>query len=289
LNSTIASVNPANEGVSYAELAFRNAFHVMSIAAPFAAEGNQTEDNLIHLRDGQIVGQWRDSTYGIGGARIPYDVNTALVPASLRAIAQLTDAGFYPSYSNWSALATEYAQIWEDETLQFFQVTVPQPEAQQRVDSYVQASNFPGPAGNVTEDIFFYGLGLDGYENQSTVLVMNSDDCTFPRRGTLHLIIRLPPFPFDEYHESNSIDNVPEPNCKPSQYSLSSWPDDRCEHAGCKPCVQHYTRLRRKLDHRRLPWDRRVGMATRHTHHRQSILILGDDGGGLGKATVEMQ
>ena len=149
----------------------------MSIAAPFAAEGNQTLENLVHLRDGEIVGEWRDSTYGIGGARIPYDVNTALVPAALRAIGQLTRAGFYPSYGNWSALADEYAQIWEDQTLQFFEVTVPQAEAQQRLQQYVQQANFSGPTGNVTGDVLYYGLGRDGYNNQSTVLVMNSDDC----------------------------------------------------------------------------------------------------------------
>jgi hypothetical protein len=149
----------------------------MSIAAPFAAPGNQTIDNLIHLREGQIVGEWRDSTYGIGGARIPYDVNTALVPASLRAIAQLTRAGFYPSSLNWSVLADEYAQVWEDNTLQFFEVVVPKAEAQQRVDQYVQEANFTGPPGNVSDDVLFYGLGLDGYDGQSIVLVMNSDDC----------------------------------------------------------------------------------------------------------------
>jgi hypothetical protein len=257
--STIASVNPANAGVSYAELAFRNAFHVMSIAAPFAAEGNQTEDNLIHLREGQIVGQWRDSTYGIGGAMIPYDVNTALVPASLRAIAQLTDAGFYPSYSNWSALATQYAQVWEDETLHFFEVTVPQAEAQQLVETYVQESNFTGPAGNVTEDILFYGLGLNGYNNQSTVLVMNSDDCLVP--GILCLIIRFPSFPFDEYYKSNSIDDLREPNRKSSQCWIPSWFNDGCEHASCKPGIRHYSKLCCQLDYRSLPRHSRLGMA----------------------------
>lgn len=134
-------------------------------------------DNLIHLRDDQIVGEWRDSTYGIGGARIPYDVNTALVPAALRAIGQLTRAGFYP-LGNWSTLADEYAQIWEDETLKFFEVVVPQADAQKRVDQYVQQANFSGPTGKVTEDVLYYGLGLDGYDNQSTILVMNSDDCS---------------------------------------------------------------------------------------------------------------
>jgi hypothetical protein len=166
-----------NTGLSYEELALRNAILVMSVAAPFAASGNQTMDNLIHLREDQIVGEWRDSTYGIGGARIPYDVNTALVPAALRAIGELTRAGFYPTYSNWSLLADQYAQVWEDNTLQFFEVQVPQSEAQQRVEQYVQQANFTGPTGNVTGDVLFYGLGLDGYDNQSTVLVMNSDDC----------------------------------------------------------------------------------------------------------------
>jgi len=176
-SSTIASVNPVTAGQSYAELAFRNAFRVMSLAAPFAAEGNQTQDNLIHLYPDQIVGQWRDSTYGIGGARIPYDVNTALMPASLRAIGQLTRAGYYPTYSNWSSLADTYAKIWEDNTLPFFEVVIPQSDAQNRVQQYVQASNFTGPPDNVSGDVVFYGLGLDGYDNQSTVLVMNSDDC----------------------------------------------------------------------------------------------------------------
>lgn len=34
----------------------------MRLAGPFARE--QTKDNLVHLKDGQVVGQWRDSTYG---------------------------------------------------------------------------------------------------------------------------------------------------------------------------------------------------------------------------------
>ena len=176
MTRTIATVDPANAGQSYGELAYRNAFLVMSLAAPFAR--NQTKENLIHLRNDQIVGEWRNSTYGIGGARIPYDVNTALVPAALRAIGQLTRAGYYPSYSNWSALADQYAQVWEDNTLQFFEVTIPQNTAQQRVNDYVKQANFTGPVGNVTGDVLYYGLGLDGYNNQSTVLVMNSDDCS---------------------------------------------------------------------------------------------------------------
>lgn len=36
----------------------------MKLAERYAAEGNQTAANLVHLNDGIIVGEWRDSTYG---------------------------------------------------------------------------------------------------------------------------------------------------------------------------------------------------------------------------------
>jgi hypothetical protein len=34
----------------------------MRLARPFFH--NQTKENLIHLNEGQVVGEWRDSTYG---------------------------------------------------------------------------------------------------------------------------------------------------------------------------------------------------------------------------------
>lgn len=39
----------------------------MKAAGRFAAEGNQTKENLIHLNEDEIVGEWRDSTYGKHG------------------------------------------------------------------------------------------------------------------------------------------------------------------------------------------------------------------------------
>jgi len=111
-----------NLGMSNGQLLLIAAEKIMNTSAPFAATGGQTKDNLIHLKDGQIVGQWRDSTYGIGGGRIPYDVNTALVPAALRSIAVLANNGFFPEHPDWNTTASEYAQVWEDNTLEFFEV-----------------------------------------------------------------------------------------------------------------------------------------------------------------------
>ena len=64
LSTPAGSINPANSGLSYSQIALINAKKIMGIAAQFAAPGNQTIQNLAHLKSGQIVGQWRDSTYG---------------------------------------------------------------------------------------------------------------------------------------------------------------------------------------------------------------------------------
>jgi hypothetical protein len=49
-------------------------------------------------------------------------VNTALVPAALRSIAALARGGLYPQGA-WAELADKYAQVWEDKTLKFFEVS----------------------------------------------------------------------------------------------------------------------------------------------------------------------
>lgn len=68
-NSTAAGkINPANTNLTWGDLAIINAEKTMGIAARFATEGSQTKDNLAHLKDGQIVGEWRDSTYGIASS-----------------------------------------------------------------------------------------------------------------------------------------------------------------------------------------------------------------------------
>jgi hypothetical protein len=71
-----------------------------------------------------------------------------------------------------------YAQIWEDETLRFFEVTVPQAKAKSLVQSYVSNAglSIPVHADNITEDITYYGLALDAV-NTPIVPVMNTDDC----------------------------------------------------------------------------------------------------------------
>ncbi|OKL60482.1 hypothetical protein UA08_04143 [Talaromyces atroroseus] len=183
LNTSAGGFISSNSDLTYQDMAVLNAERIMRLAAPFAGNQNQTESNLIHLKEGQIAGEWRDSAYGIGGGRIPYDVNTALVPAALRAIASLARNNFFPvqtqQQEQWDTLADKYAQVWEDETLRFFNVTIPVSKAKQLVASYAKTINFTGPnqTDTIDSDVNFHALALNGYNNQTQVLVMNTDDC----------------------------------------------------------------------------------------------------------------
>jgi hypothetical protein len=175
--NTQASFLQENEGTAYRKLFQATAEKIILTSAPFAI--NQTIGNLIHLKDGQSVGQWRDSGNGLGGGRIPYDVNTALIPAALRAIAALSRSGIFENHDDWKTLADQYAQVWEDKTLDFFKVSVPAAEARNLVNMYVNQSGLAAPSqtDKVSGDIIFHGLALNGDNNQPIVRVMNTDDC----------------------------------------------------------------------------------------------------------------
>lgn len=177
--STKATIDPYNTGLTYKDLALITAEKIMNSTSAFAQPGGQTKANLIHLKQGQIVGEWRDSTYGLGGGRIPYDVNAALVPAALRSIAALSAAGFFPSHPSWNSTATAHAKVWEDSTLAFFATSVPSDEARSLVEAYARDSGLGMPSNSetISSDIVYHGLALDGNDGQALVKVMNSDDC----------------------------------------------------------------------------------------------------------------
>ncbi|KAL1600475.1 hypothetical protein SLS60_006861 [Paraconiothyrium brasiliense] len=164
-----------NAGTAYSYLTQRTAERIMTLTEPFAS--SPVASNLLHLKNGQEVGNWRDSGTGLGGGRVPYDVNTALAPASLRAIASLSQAGYFSDHPDWAETAEKYAQVWEDKTLRFFKVTVSRSDAEQLVEQYVSNAALAGPsnADQITGNITFYGLALD--TDDKPVRVMNTDDC----------------------------------------------------------------------------------------------------------------
>ncbi|KAI8962120.1 carbohydrate-binding module family 52 protein [Daldinia sp. FL1419] len=171
-----ASVISSNRDFTYGNLTLATAEKIMKLTANF--EQSPIRENLIHINKGQTVGQWRDSPNGLGGGRIPYDVNTALAPAALKSIASLSENGVFPSHPNWNTAASKRAVVWEDNTLSFFRVNITADKARDLVGNYANDIGFPGKVdlSDLSSPVIFHGLALAS-DDQSIVQVMNTDDC----------------------------------------------------------------------------------------------------------------
>ena len=163
-----------------------NLLHVATTAQPFAQQPSVA--NLIHLRSGEIVGNWRDSTDGLGGGVYPYDVNAVLVPAALRAANAFLARGLLDPYLDAAQRATlantaNQAATWETQAPPLFQVSVPAAQAATDVSAYAPSAGVPAGAAP-SAPLSFYALSLDQQGNP--VPVMNSD-------GGFALLFGTPP------------------------------------------------------------------------------------------------
>ena len=117
-----ATLVPENTGKTYGHLFIRTCEKILALAEPFAAPGGDKDfRNLLSLKDGIPVRQWRDSNDGLGGGRYPYDVNTALMPTALRAIARLANFGALGDNIQ-QGMADRLADTWESSTLDFYNI-----------------------------------------------------------------------------------------------------------------------------------------------------------------------
>ncbi|WP_176114174.1 hypothetical protein [Burkholderia cepacia] len=163
-----------------------NLLHVATTAQPFAQQPSVA--NLIHLRPGEIVGNWRDSTDGLGGGVYPYDVNAVLVPAALRAANAFLTRGLLDPYLDAGQRATlantaNQAVTWETQAPPLFQVSVPAAQATADVSAYAPSAGVP-PGAAPSAPLAFYALSLDQQGNP--IPVMNSD-------GGFALLFGTPP------------------------------------------------------------------------------------------------
>ena len=152
---------------------------VISSAEPFAAE--QRAANLISLKPGVPVGEWRDSNTGLGGGRYPYDVNAVLVPAALRSAARLYAAGLLDPYlSNDDrkifARAAGMADTWARSAPAYFAVNVDHADATRQILAYsatVGVSSRPAAQSLGAAGTRFFAVSLDA--TGKPIPVMNSD------------------------------------------------------------------------------------------------------------------
>jgi hypothetical protein len=153
---------------------------VLAGAAAFARDPSRA--NLVTLKPGYSVGEWRDSEHGLAGGRYPYDVNAVLVPAALAAAAQLLDSGLLAPYLQKSdqalfAGAAPAAEVWRTRAPPLFDVVIPNQAAAAAVFSYAtteKVAALPAIAALGADELRFHALALEG--SGAPLPVLHSDE-----------------------------------------------------------------------------------------------------------------
>jgi hypothetical protein len=138
--------------------------------------------NLIGLKAGVSVGQWRDSEEGLGRGRYPYDVNAVFVPAALLAAQRLFDSGVLGPYLAGTdraafSRAGRSARAWNRRAAELFDVVVPNRLARRQIGAYSAALGIDPTAALASlgrSAVRFHALALD--QNGAAVRILHSDE-----------------------------------------------------------------------------------------------------------------
>jgi len=158
----------------------RNLLFVAGQSAGFARAPSY--ENLIALKPGKRVGQWRDSNEGLGRGRYPYDVNAVWMPAALRAIGGFLDSGLLDPYTTPAQraqlrAAAARASRWETGARRLFSVRLPRALAEAQVRAYAAEAKVPDAAAIASlaaDGVAFSAIALD--ERGKSVPVLHSDE-----------------------------------------------------------------------------------------------------------------
>jgi hypothetical protein len=153
---------------------------VLQGAAKFADDPRAR--NLISLKPGFSAGQWRDSNDGLGGGRLPYDVNAVFVPAALDAAQRFFASGLLDPYLGTAdrgifSRAESMARIWHDKAGALFDVTLPSATVREDITRYATDLNLSGDAalrsvGN--SPVRFHALSLSA--DAQSIPIVHSDE-----------------------------------------------------------------------------------------------------------------
>jgi hypothetical protein len=168
----------------------RNFSYVARSARPFSEQPEAR--NLIGLKPGLNVGNWRDSEDGLAGGRYPFDVNAVLVPAAMTAIVELMKSGVLKPYLDAEqvralAPAQEIADAWTGKAPPLFRVRIANDEARHRIATYAAELGVGSKAALKSvgdEDLMVNAIALDA--QYSPIPVVNSD-------GGFALLLQDPP------------------------------------------------------------------------------------------------
>jgi len=182
------------DGRSYRDVVALNAGLVLDAARPFAAD--PVPAHLVGLKPGQVHGNWRDSEEGLARGYYPYDVNVALMPAALRALAALNRRGLVRGDAS---AADAMAAVWQREAVKPFLVTVPAEKVAKAVTSYARELGVPPPPPDGAVSFAAVSVGAGG----NPIPVQHSDGgfgllFGTPDRAALNLALGLIERPFPD-------------------------------------------------------------------------------------------
>ncbi|RSL68959.1 hypothetical protein CEP54_002606 [Fusarium duplospermum] len=185
LDTKAGKVNAQNRDLTWRDLSYIGAQKIMEATEAF--EKDSSIKNLIQFKDNQGTGQWRDSPSGLGNARIPFDVNCALVPAALYAISELAGIpDVYPDNADtktWKDAAAKRAKVWEDKTLPLFQYNVTTEKAASLLEEYTSKIDFYDGSAHTdslekyssTGKVVDYALAIKTVESPDKIAVTHTD------------------------------------------------------------------------------------------------------------------
>jgi hypothetical protein len=183
----------------------RNLLWVVERSRPFAMEPRVT--NLVAIQPGRHTGNWRDSEQGLGFGRYAYDINAALVPAALQAVATLSESGLLDAHLDAAQRKTlgsarSAARVWAQRAPGFFAVNVAHEDARREVKTYAADIGIDGASAVSSlrgAALSFHALALDAAGRP--IPVLHSDEgfrllLTNPGEAELERILAiLRPFP----------------------------------------------------------------------------------------------
>jgi hypothetical protein len=170
----------ARPGESNGAALIRNFRFVLAATRPFARDPAWRQ--LIALKPGEAVGNWRDSEAGLGGGRYPYDVNAVLAPAALQAISRLFASGLLKPYADETSdvgleKAGAMAAAWRREAPPLFDVVMTAAKARGEANDYALSVGVDPSAAIAAlagDALRFHGVSLDAAGRP--VPVLHSDE-----------------------------------------------------------------------------------------------------------------
>lgn len=138
--------------------------------------------NLIALKPGLNAGQWRDSGDGLGGGRVPYDVNAVFVPAALEAAGRFFDSGLLDPYLAGAdreafSRAKNMSNVWRKKAGSLFEVSIPSEIARQDIGRYAESLKVSSEAALRSVDespVRFHALSLS--TNGEAIPIIHTDE-----------------------------------------------------------------------------------------------------------------